>query len=164
MGPWWPRPLPHRALPGVRYSAPIRPSRQISTAFTREPSILRSRSVYNFILWPAGDKTHFPGETSQPLQISIISIKLLIVLCRRQCFMPHLRSFIKELLPTSFIVHVLLFKRIFNLCSMYRILNNPVQCIHLLMVVCWKEYLTCAALSFRHSLDVCSDKTSRYKA
>ena len=107
MGPWWPRPLPHRALPGVRYSAPIRPSRQISTAFTREPSILRSRSVYNFILWPAGDKTHFPGETSQLLQISIISIKLLIVLCRRQCFMPHLRSFIKELLPTSFIVYCL---------------------------------------------------------
>ena len=32
------------------------------------------------------------------------------------------------------------------------------------MVVCLKEYLTCAALSFRHSLDVCSDKTSPYKA
>ena len=121
----WPRPPPHRALPGVRYSAPIRPSCQISTAFIREPSILRSRSVYNIILWPAADVTHFPGETSQRYQISIISNSLLIVPCRRQCFMPHLRSFIKELFPTSFIVHVL-FKRIFNLCSMFRILNTPV--------------------------------------
>ena len=125
MGPWWPRPPP--LLPGVRYSAPIRPSCQISTAFIREPSILRNRSSYNIILWPTGDITHFPGERiSQLNQIWIISNKMLIVLCLRQCFVSHLRSFI-NFFPRLSSFMVFLFKR----SSMFRILNlnTPQGCL-----------------------------------
>ena len=88
---------------------------------------MRNRSSYNIILWPTGDITHFPGERiSQLNQIWIISNKMLIVLCLRQCFVSHLRSFI-NFFPrlSSFIVF--LFKR----SSMFRILNlnTPHGCL-----------------------------------